>query len=106
MSFLSQDLNQIDNIPEHLITKTKLLEDIAYLSSCFLRSLNDKNFKDADEWKFKLSNTIESYENIAFMDNTCNNTISNICPICNTQTNNNDQLIEIDNHLYHWHCTP
>ena len=42
------------------------LESIVYIASCFLQSESERNFGDAEEWKFKLKLAVEKYNNRIF----------------------------------------
>ena len=42
------------------------LENIAYIASCFLQSESERNFGDAEEWKFRLKQAVEKYDERIF----------------------------------------
>lgn len=95
MTYLSKDIESLKIIPTNMKCKVQMLEDIAYLSSCFLTALKENNFGDAEQWKHRLSLAIETYENIVFSDNITNTyDMHNICCI------NHDPII--DNLFFIW----
>ena len=42
------------------------LENIAYIANCFFQSEAERNFGDAEEWKFRLKQAIEKYNDRIF----------------------------------------